>query len=266
VAGQIDRTVPPETPGPVMFVRYAFPPNHHGYCGPNDSASFFEYGATGTVDPGLRAQAQQFAGAWPYLELIAGATGVADPLDRRVVEAYWVGNPLLDRVGVSSMGGSMDERFRFRAGPRFGSLTEGFLAGGVPHHSFHVFCVYPWVGLLGDDRRAEQALTVLDKCRIRWGRIRAVHGDQVVVESAPLTWDGRRLALGPPQTEQAVRAMDGVGMLDELAVGDWVSLHWEWVCDRLTERQLTSLRSYTHRHLSVVNDGVAHSGPAAVLG
>ncbi|MDP9444327.1 MAG: DUF6390 family protein [Actinomycetota bacterium] len=252
--------------GPVLFVRYAFPPNQHGYCGPSDSASFFEYGATGTVDPGLRIHAQQFAGAWPYLQLIAASTGIADPLDRRVVEAYWVGNALLDRVGVSALGGSMEERFRFRAGPRFTSLSEGFLAGGVPHHSFHVFCIYPWVGLLGDDRRATHALTVLDKCRIRWGRVRGLHGAHVTVESSPLTWDGRRLELGPPETETALRARDGVSLLDGLAVGDWVSLHWEWVCDRLSARQLARLRGYTRRHLAIVNDRVDHSGPAAVLG
>lgn len=253
------------TPGPVLFIRYAFPPNNHGYCGPNDSLTFFEYGATGTVDPGLRAQAREFAGAWPYLELIAGATGVPDPLDRRVVEAYWVGNPMLEKIGVAAIGASMEERFRFRAGPRFSSLTEGFLSGGVPHHSFHVFCIYPWVGLLGDDRRAEQALTVLDQCRIRWGRVRALHGDQVVVESSSLTWDGHRLELGPPRTETAVRSRDGVGLLDGLAVGDWVSLHWEWVCDRLNERQLASLRFYTSRHLAIVND-TPGSGAATVLG
>ena len=261
-----DRRQPPVIPGPVLFVRYAFPPNSHGYCGPGDSGTFFEYGATGVVDPGLRAQAQQFAGAWPYLELIAGATGLADPLDRRVVEAYWVGNELLDRVRLSDIAGSMEERFRFRAGPRFGSLTDGVLAGGVPHHSFHVFCIYPWVGLLGDDRRAEQALTVLDRCRIRWGRVTAVHGDQVIVESSALTWDGRRLSLGPPQPETAVCSREGVGMLDDLAVGDWVSLHWEWVCDRLGRRQLSYLQSHTRRHLDIVNNRVDQSGPALVLG
>lgn len=255
-----------QVPGPVLFVRYAFPPNHHGYCGPADSSAFFEYGATGTVDGGLRSLAQQFAGAWPYLELIAGATGLSDPLDHRVVEAYWVGSPRLDRIGVSAIGDSMDERFRYRAGPGFPNLTEGVLAGGVPHHSFVVFCVYPWTGLLGDDRRAAQALTVLDRCRIRWGRVLALQGDQVVVESSALTWDGRRLELGPPGTETAVRSMDGVGLASDLAVGDWVSLHWEWVCDRLTQRQLRSLRYYTQRHLSIVNDGVDHSGPALVLG
>ncbi len=119
--------------------------------------------------------------------------------------------------------------------------------------------------MLGDDRRAGQALTVLDRCRIRWGRVLSLHGDQVVVESAPLTWDGRRLEYGAPEVEAAVRSIDGVGLASELAVGDWVSLHWEWVCDRLTDQQRGFLRRYTDRHLAIVNEA-GDSGPAALLG
>ncbi len=249
----------------MLFARYAFPPNHHGYCGPADNIAFFQQGAAGVDDGGLRAMAKEFAGAWPYLELIAHGTGLADPLDRRVVEAYWVGSPRLDQIGVPAIGNSMEERFRFKSGPLFSSLAEGVLAGGVPHHSFAVLCIYPWVGLLGDDRRAAQALSVLDRCRIRWGRVLSLHGDQVVVESAPLTWDGRRLDYGPPEVETAVRSINGVGMFSELAVGDWVSLHWEWVCDRLSEQHRRALRHYTDRHLAIVNES-GSSGPASVLG
>jgi hypothetical protein len=256
-----DRTVP----GPVLFARYAFPPNSHGFCGPADHRAFFEYGVAGADDRGLRALSQQFAGAWPYLQLIASATGVADPLDPRVVEAYWVGSPRLDRVDPRAVGSSMEDRFRFRTGPDFPTLTESVLAGGVPHHSFAVFCIYPWTGLLSDGRKAEHALTVLDRCRIRWGRVLAVQGDQVVVESRSLTWDGRALGLGEPRPETAVRAIGGVGMVDDLAPGSWVSLHWEWVCDRLTERQVGFLRAYTLKHLRIVNEGNLHSGPAALL-
>jgi hypothetical protein len=253
-------------PGPVLFARYAFPPNSHGYCGPDDHAGFFEYAVAGADDRGLRAMSQQFAGAWPYLQLIAGATGLDDPLDRRVVEAYWVGSPRLDMVAAHAVGSSMDERFRRRTGPRFGALAESVVAGGVPHHSFAVFCIYPWTGLLSDGRKADTALTVLDRCRIRWGRVLALRGDQVVVRSAPLTWDGRRLGLGDAITETAVRSVAGVGMLGALRVGDWVSLHWEWVCDRLTPQQAGYLRAYTLRHLRIVNEGNLHSGPAALLG
>ncbi len=189
-------------PGPVLFARYAFPPNHHGYCGPADNVAFFEQGVARQDDGGLRAMAKEFAGAWPYLELIAHGTGLADPLDRRAVEAYWVGSPRLDQIGVPAIGNSMEERFRFKSGPRFSSLAEGVLAGGVPHHSFAVFLIYPWVGLLGDDRRAAQALTVLDRCRIRWGKVLSLHGDQ-----------GRRVRaadLGrPPARLRATRGGDG---------------------------------------------------------
>src|SRR3954453_13063740 len=85
-------------PGPVLFARYAFPPNSHGFCGPADSGGLFEYGVA-VIDDGVQPSlARQFAVAWPYLELIAGATGTPDPLDRPVVEAYWVGSSRLDRV------------------------------------------------------------------------------------------------------------------------------------------------------------------------
>jgi hypothetical protein len=251
--------------GPIAFVRYAFPPNYHGACGPPQFQTFFEYGAHRVVDGGLRDLARQFAGAWPYLELIAAAAGVRDPLDRRVVEAYWVGNPLLERVDARLLGNSMDDRFRRRTGRQFAKLAEAVVAGGVPHHSYHVFCIYPWVGLLGDDRRHEQALTVLDKCRVRWGRVLQVLPDRLIVESQPLLFEAGRLVLGAPRTESVARTLDGVGLVPDFAVGDQVAMHWEWVCDRLTARQLAALQHYTRLHLDVVNNRVEHAGAVTAL-
>ena len=260
-------TTPPLAPplaGPLLFIRYAYPPNVLGYCGPADHQAFFQYGAAGVVDPGLVQLAKAFQGAWPYLELIAGGNGVADPLDRRVVEAYWVGNPLLDSLPIGTIADSMEDRFRPRVGAQFGMLAEGVLGGGVPHHSFHVFCIYPWVGLLGDDRKADKALTVLDRCRIRWGQVVSVDGDNAVVKSRHLEWDGRHLSLGVPGTEIVQRAHGGTGLA--LSEGEWVSMHWHWVCDRLRPRQLRALRSYTRHHLDLVNRRVAHPGTTAALG
>ncbi len=252
--------------GPLLFVRYAYPPNALGYCGPDDFAAFGEYAVAGVVDQGLVKLAQAFSGAWPYLELISAGCGIDDPLDHRVVEAYWVGNELLDRVPVNKLGDSMAERFRQRVGNKFQFLAEGVLAGGVPHHSFHVFGVYPWVGLLGDDRKAKHALMVLDRCRVRWGKVTAIGGDQATVEYRPLCWDGRLLTLGEPLTEMARLALDGTVLARGIAPGDWVALHWDWVCDKLTDRQLRALRTYTMRHLDMVNHRVEHPGPVALMG
>lgn len=253
-------------PGPVLFARYAFPPNSRGFCGPADHAEFWGYAVAGVDDGGLRALSQQFAGAWPYLQLIAGATGLKDPLDRRVVEAYWIGSPRLDRIAMGDIGTSMEDRFRHMTGRDFSNLTGGVLAGGVPHHSFAVFCIYPYTGLLTDRRKAAHALTVLDRCRIRWGQVESVLGDQVVVRSRPLTWDGARLELGPAQTETVSQSVDGIGMVASCQPGDWVSLHWEWVCDRLTESQVRYLHAYTERHLQIVNDPGTSSIVPPILG
>jgi len=249
--------------GPLMFVRYAYPPNALGYCGPDDVAALRKYATTGVADPGVAPLAQAFSGAWPYLEAIAAGCGIGDPLDARVVEAYWVGNDLLAQMPATGIGTEMARRFRAQAGGKFAFLAEGVLADGLPHHSFHVFGVYPWAGLLANERAAGHALKVLDRCMIRWGRITEVDGEQASVEYRPLVWAGRRLSLGEPARETARLAQEGAVLARDIAPGewvapgDWVALHWDWVCDKLTERQLDALRDYTQRHLDMVNQRYA---------
>lgn len=243
-----DHLSSPPPAGAGLFVRYAYPPNRMGYCGPDDVEALAGYGVTGVADPGLRQLVTAFEGAYPYLELIAAAARIPDPLDSRVVEAYWVGNRLLMQVDMALLGRSMTERFRLRAGREWDRVAEAVWAGGLAHHSFHVFAVYPWVGMMREGRIAEP-LQVLDQCRIRWGRVEAVEGDQIRVRSRPLVWEGAVLALGESRSE-TVRPSPGV----EASVGDWVSLHWQWVCDRLSARQLADLRGFSGHHLRLVNE------------
>ncbi len=231
--------------GPLLFARYAFPPNERGLCGPSDNAALRGYTQAGQSGPDLVRLAKGFAGAWPYLQLIATANGIADPLDARVVEAYWVGNSLLDSVRVADYGTFLDERFRARAGRGWESIAAAVPAGAVPHHSFHVFGVYPWIGLLREGR-TQPSLHILDSCRIAWGRV--VTADPLVVERRPLTWDGRLLGLGP-----AVPCQVAAGFVTGLRPGEWVSLHWECVCDRLSASQLQALRRYTALHVRLYN-------------
>jgi Family of unknown function (DUF6390) len=254
----------PATAGPTLFARYAYPPNERGSCGPPQPRTLFEYGAAAVVDPGLEALARQFAGAWPYLEFIAGVSGIRDPLDARVVEAYWLGNDLLDRIDMATFGNALMTRFRRQAGRSWNHLAEAIPAGVVPHHSFHVFHVYPWVGLLGNGRG--EPLEVLHRCRIRWGQVISVERDSVIVRSRPLRYDRGELYLGPQELETATTGLDGVGLATGLKPGEWVGLHWGWVCDRLTPRQLSNLRRFTVRHLEIVNARLEHSGPALTLG
>lgn len=246
-------TAPDGVPGAVLFARYAYPPNALGFCGPDEPAALLGLAAEATPpEAELRHLAAQFEGAWPYLQLIATANRIEDPLDRRVVEAYWVGNQLLGRVPPQALWRSLDDRFRTRAGRRFDSLTAPVGLGGVPHHSFHVFAVYPWLGLLRSGL-ASPSLEVLDRCRIRPGTVESVMGDLVMVRNRVLTTNGGRLVLGGEVCESVRRSIDGVGLTTELEPGDTVALHWDWVCDRLTPVQARSLRRWTSRTLAAVN-------------
>jgi len=253
-----------EWSGLQMFARYAYPPNERGYCGPDDSRSLLEYRTAGRIDGGLADLAQAFSGPWPYLRLMAEKNGAGGPFSRRVVEAYWVGNDLLDRVGTLDFGNTIEEKFRRRVGGKWPGMAEA-VPGGIPHHSFHVFVTYPWVGLLTQSDRGEP-LEILDRCRIRWGKVDSVHGETAVVTSRPLTWDGRRLELGAPRVETVTLAIGGLGFTEPLQPGEWVSMHWGWVCDRLSDRQLADLKRFSARQLAMTNDDLAHPGPATVLG
>lgn len=256
--------------GVLLFARYAYPPNELGYCGPDARAELLEratatrsggVGASGSADAELRRLARGFEGAWPYLELIAAANGLGDPLDARVVEAYWIGGGLL-RAPSAVLARSLEDRFRGRLGRRWDGLAAT-VPGASPHHAFHVFGVYPWLGLLRAGR-VDEPLHVLDRCRIRWGQVAEVTGETAVVRSRPMVWDGRALRLGDPRPEVVTVRRDGHALSGELAVGDWCSMHWGWVCERLDAGRLRTLVRWSTRQLTVANAAPVPA-PAVVL-
>lgn len=238
--------------GALRFARYAIAPNRLGYCGPTDHLALFEHavdppaggspvGARHRTDAaewsrGLRALAAGFEGAWPYLELIAEANRIADPLDDRVVSAYWLGGPLLRSVGPYVGGNHVESRFRARAGRWWAEVASAIEVGFLANHAFHVMVVGPWVGMLRGGR-GDAPLEVIDRCRIRRGKVVGVHGEEASVVTDRICYDSGRLRLGSAAdvVTQRVRLGDGgrhpCGLV---RVGDTVAIHWDWVCEVLT--------------------------------
>jgi uncharacterized protein DUF6390 len=239
--------------GALLFGRYAFPPNKLGYCGPDDNQALLEQVSQRRPDQGLLELERRFEGAYPYLCLIAQANDIADPFDARVVEAYWIGNRLLDSVKAAPFYESLSQRFRSRMKTGdFGWLARKLELSARPHHNFHVFDVYVRAGLMRNER-ADIAVETMDSCRISWGRVAAVEGADLVVERSPLLLAGGKLELAEPRSFPAARQLDGRGFVDGVKVGDIVSIHWNWACDVLDSAALSRLRRATERSLALAN-------------
>jgi hypothetical protein len=234
--------------GPQLFARYAFMPNRLTYCGGDDHRALFDYCLTGVTDSGLRNLLRKFTGAMPYLRLIAECNAILDPFDARVVEAYWLGNDLLQGVEARALYDSLSARFGREMRARDLELVLGKApAGAHPHHSFHVLEVCPRIGW-------PQALSFMDNCRISWGKAVALDGSTLVVEVMPLLIAGHRLVLGPPERRTVNREIDGNGFVNTARTGEWVSIHWDWACQVLSPRQVANLERWTRYHLDIVNE------------
>ena len=135
-------------------------------------------------------------------------------------------------------------------------------AGAVPHHCFHVFALYPWLGLLRSGI-VDEPLRVLDQCRTTPALVLSVEGESAEVLAEPLLWDEGRLRLGEPAPRR-VRWRDGGRAFARPQPGELVSLHWDFVCDVLTAGAAARLAAVTRRVLSAVNAGAtAPSGVGA---
>ena len=239
--------------GATMFARFAFPPNLEGYCGSPRAEELFAYGAGQQApDPGLETLARSFEGAWPYLELLNTVADQNDPLSEEVVEAYWLGNALLAGVGTGSWGNHLADRFHSRSGDALGRITAEVGSGAVPNHAFHVFGVYPWIGLLRRGLGGPEPLRVLNRCRIRWGTVAGTEGETATVHSRQLEWNGAHLLLGDAIVETVECGANG-GLAGTLTPGDKVALHWNWICQRLTRTQVGWLTRVTRSQLNLFN-------------
>lgn len=232
--------------GTLIFARYAFMPNKLGYCGGDSNRALLDYCAARETDPGLVILLQKFEGAYPYLKLIARSNHIPNLFDARVVEAYWIGNELLERVDLAQFYDSLHEQFARRLEPR----TLGYLLGKVPrgaraHHSFHVFDVHHRTGIL------ERSLETMESCRIGWGRVKEIGKTHFLVQHQPLVLEGDKLKLGELKDKRVLRQIGGTGFIPKCQVGDYISFHWDWACDILTPRQVHNLEKYTRYHLQL---------------
>lgn len=233
--------------------RYAFGPNRLHYCGPDANQELLAHIDSKTSDPGLESILKGFKTMYPYLRLIADANGIRDAFDPRVVEAYWIGNHLLDMVRVRAFYNHLrDEQ---QIGKRMGRVTLELLGGkaargAVPHHSFHVFDIWKRTGNL----EREHTLSSMDACRISWGHVLSVDGPFINIETEPLVLSHGILALGQPITKRITRNLGAEGDIESLAPGQLITMHWDVPCEVVSRTQVFELKRRTLSHIKFANE------------
>jgi hypothetical protein len=241
--------------GLLRCTRYAFGPNRLHYCGPDANAEIAEHFKHGDQDPGLAALLSAFKNMFPYLKLIAAANGIADPFDERVVEAYWLGNQLLDNVGKQNLYVNLTDvrQFKKKIGSQnFQGIEADIALGAVPHHSFHVLEVWRRTGFEG------RALTLqdMDSCRVSWGRVVKVDGPAITVSRQPLEMASGKLILGAEKPYPVTRALEAETDIEQLQPGQIVSIHWGVPCEVISPDQVAALQKYTLKHLALANQTI----------
>lgn len=234
--------------------RYAFGPNRLHYCGPDANKTMKEYLDAGESDPGLSAILRKFQNLYPYLLHIAEGNDIRDPFDDAVVEAYWIGNRLLDTFSPKQYLGLLDDlEVKKKTGrERFETLGRKVMRGGFPHHSFHVLNVWRETNheLLHDGDWSAVA-----ECIVSWGKVSAVSGPFIDVVTEPLLRDERgKFFLGAPVSRRLVRDLAADIDIDLLAPGQRISIHWGVPCEVLSESAALRLRNYTLRSITLAND------------
>lgn len=242
--------------GLLMFAKYAFPPNSLQLCGPSENKELFELLAEKESGPDLRRLLSQFNGAFPYLSLIAKSNGIKDEFNERVVEAYWLGNNFLKKVEAKNIYSDIEKRFKKVMDRKdWFWLVSDSICEGKPFHGFHVFDIYRRAGLL---RSAEtkNILETMGKCRISWGKIESIGlvdkknkfcAGSALVKYSPLVFKGGKLAMGEEKNRHFF-TLDS-----SIKKGDEVSLHWDYICDKITPLQKKNLVYWTDYHLQLAN-------------
>lgn len=247
--------------GILLHAKHAYMPNTLGYCGPDDRGLILRHLEESKGGEELVSTLKGFEAAYPFLKLIAKSTG-KEVFDYSVPEAYWIGNPLLDRVPVP-------EFYRFSHHELVGKnpvevkrLFRAVEGSARPHHTFYVMSTYAastlkdGPNISADGRKKIQGL--IDSCRISWGKVKEVGEKKLKVEHSPVLLSESGLSLSKPVVRKVdynpeVRSFAGI------KPGDWVTLHWNYACEVLTPKQLRNLRKYTDLDIRSVNGVLAAS-------
>lgn len=195
----------------------------------------------------IRHALKHFEATYPYYRLIARRNRIPDPFDHEVVEAYWIGNSLLDNVTLTDLQTLIINDF---TGPglllpeKAKQKARAIPKEALPHHSFHVLILGSVTG------RVKFYGPLYDLCCINHGEVIKIDHAKVTICYRPLQVKSNQFFYGN-KTEKEVE-WDSEFMPD-LKIGDLVTVHWNRICQVIEDKQRKKLQKYTQMNINAVN-------------
>jgi len=233
------------TSGTQLFIRYAFAPNKLRYCGPSDNRAVFDYFINQKDDERLMKLLSKFEGAYPYLQYIAFKNKINDPFDERVVEAYWIGNALLNCISINDYHNYLKNRFKGQWDKKaFDMIFSSSIYSAKPHHSFHVLSGFAKKNI------SDKTLEFIRNCMINTGKVKAIQKDNIAIISKELICKDNKLYYWK-SIDKTIDYSDS--FLPNIQIGDTISYHWNWVCDKLQDLEAKRLDGWNRYHINIFN-------------
>jgi hypothetical protein len=238
--------------GVLRCSRYAFGPNRLHFCGPDANREIWDYLNDGFTDFGLQKLLRGFETLYPYLDRIARSNHIPDPFDPRVIEAYWIGNSLLDHVDKQTLHQYFIDALRLKDKlplKTFRVLEERVGYGILPNHNYHVINVPKKMG----HQEMDSTPDFMDSCRISWGKVKEVSGPNITIEYEPLLMIQNKLTLGTPIEKKIIRRLEADYDIEMLKTNEYISLHWDIPCEVISKETVHRLRLYTREAIRIAN-------------
>ncbi len=241
-----------DTRGLLLCARYSSAPNFFGYCGPEENVSLVDHLKERTADKEVEIILSQFDTLYSYLKLISVENKIGDPFNHEVVEAYWIGNSLLNHISNRNYAYLLQEELDLEN--KMGKIkfqrvkAKALSTKFYPHHAFHVFNIFKRTGQVNSNH----TIDTMDSCRIGWGTVKEIR-KLIQVKTRQLSISNKQLSLSSPTVKELQIDYKGKQFIQNLNIGDWVSFHWGFVCDKLTPPQLKNLEFYTQQAINYFN-------------
>jgi hypothetical protein len=219
-------------------ISYSLKPHELGYCGPtcaDESKEILKKYLRGeNIDERkIISLLNDFLGAVSYYNLIAKKNNIKDIYDYRVIEAYWIGNELLDNVNIFDIKEMVLNDFvapNLLTKDRAKEIVNNFPHKAYAHHTFHIF----FVGAITKKVKLEGKLK--DECRPSWAEVIDTKEDKALVKMTRLF---------PEISDVNVEVVWDKMFIPVLNIGDNVTCHWGRISEKINNIELDNLKKYT---------------------